>query len=260
MGLAKYITVAGYEGPESDYIHLFEAGSALHGAREEGKSDLDIAGVFIESPERNLGVHKIEHFVTSTGSNENRNTAEDEDIQTHSLRHWAMKAIAGNPTLVAYLFAPTTLPGTVWNTIILPNTDAFIARKHINAFMGYASNQLHRTFGGKGRGKHGQRPELEAQFGYDSKAASHLIRLMYEGIELMNTGRLTFPRPEKDLLLEIRRGKWSIDRIKKHFTELEQQLKACELTSSLPKTIDQARISTIVKNAYVSHWGSHGLL
>ena len=44
--------------------------------------------------------------------------------------------------------------------------------------------------------------------GYDIKAALHAIRLLNEGIELMRSGSITLPRPEKELLITIRTGNY----------------------------------------------------
>lgn len=40
--------------------------------------------------------------------------------------------------------------------------------------------------------------------GADYKALSHAVRVNAEGIELLTTGSITFPRPERDLLLQIK--------------------------------------------------------
>ena len=56
-------------------------------------------------------------------------------------------------------------------------------------FLGFADDQLKRMTGTKGRGKKGQRPEIEAKFGYDVKAAMHTLRLLNECKELLSEGR-----------------------------------------------------------------------
>ena len=262
MDLVNHAMSVGYSGRRDDIIHAFKAGSDLHGARIEGKSDLDVAGVFIEAPVLNLGIDKREHFITSTADNGVKNTTDDKDAAFHSLRHWACLAAGGNPTIIAYAFAPidSQLADSVWAQDVVPNVEHFIAKKHTNAFLGYAINQLKRLQGKLGAGKHGQRPELEALYGYDTKMAMHMIRLLQEGIELMKTGRLTFPRPEKDLLLQIRKGEWTLERVEQYFAELDAELRATELASPLPKNIDRAKVSSIISNAYLSHWRSQGLL
>jgi len=51
-----------------------------------------------------------------------------------------------------------------------------------------------------------ERAILEEKFRYDTKHASHLYRLITEGKELLLTGHITFPRPDVDILIQIRNG------------------------------------------------------
>lgn len=64
--------------------------------------------------------------------------------------------------------------------------------------------------------------KLEAKHGYDTKYAMYLIRLYGEAKELMETGRITLPRPNRDELIEIRKGNYSLREIQ----ELGQQLES----------------------------------
>ncbi len=57
------------------------------------------------------------------------------------------------------------------------------------------------------------RAELEKKYGYDCKHASNLVRLVYEAEELLMNGYITFPRPEADLLVDIRNGLWSYNEL-----------------------------------------------
>jgi predicted nucleotidyltransferase len=190
-------------------LHLFVGGSELHGAKLGGTDDHDIYGLFLEPAERSIGIDSAyEHFVWSTAGNDRRNTADDVDITLYSLRKWARLAARGNPTCLHFLFSNNeceTAYRKLWE-IISDNRELFLARDHIHQFVGFVDAQLGRLTGVRGRGKKGQRPELETEFGYDTKAGMHSVRLLYEAIELMRTGRITFPRPEKDLLINIRGG------------------------------------------------------
>ena len=88
----------------------------------------------------------------------------------------------------------------------------------------------------------------------------HFIRLMYEGIELMTTGRLTFPPPVKDLLLSIHKGEWSKEKVEELYKQLESEFITSESSSPLPPRIDRERVSAIVSHAYLSHWVVRGLI
>lgn len=253
----------GFHWP-NDIILAFLAGSHQHGARVEGKSDLDNAGVFIEPPHKVLGLDIEEHFTHNTSDNSRRNTADDEDYKLYSLRHWAKLAVKGNPSILSFLFTPSRIvdPGVngVWNQKILPNRVAFLASSHAAAFIGYGRSQLHRMQGTRGQGAHGQRPELVVLHGYDVKAAMHMIRLAHECVELLRTGQITFPRPERSVLLEIRRGQWAQSQIEQEYLKLETQIHEAERVSVLPKRVDRERVSEILTEAYMEHWRTRGYL
>lgn len=55
------------------------------------------------------------------------------------------------------------------------------------------------------------RADLEAKYGYDTKHAAHLCRLLGEGKELLTKGTITFPRPDAKDLLDIRNGLYPYD-------------------------------------------------
>lgn len=50
------------------------------------------------------------------------------------------------------------------------------------------------------------RAELERQYGYDTKHAVHLLRLLKMGVEILSTGQVHVYRPDRDWLLEVRHG------------------------------------------------------
>lgn len=57
------------------------------------------------------------------------------------------------------------------------------------------------------------RKELEEKYNYDTKAASHLFRLMTEGKELLLTGNITFPLVNANEILAIKNGKYEYEEI-----------------------------------------------
>lgn len=86
------------------------------------------------------------------------------------------------------------------------------------------------------------RSELVLKYGYDTKFASHLIRLLYEGLMLLERGELIFPLPMSDLLLDIKKGEWKLEEIIKHADRLEARLKAMESKTKLPKNANYKAI------------------
>ena len=78
------------------------------------------------------------------------------------------------------------------------------------------------------------RKELIHQYGYDLKYSSHLIRLLHEGIELLNTGQIKFPLACADEILSIRRGERTLEQVIKRAEELENQCRKSFESSHLP--------------------------
>jgi len=245
-------------------IHAFVGGSSLHGATK-GSSDTDYYGVFIEPQHKALGLDKFEHFCTSTSGNEARNTQDDVDVATWRLRMWAGLACKGNPTALNFLFAPNLLPmeleydmtpypsdrAVFWEPYVDRFRGLALSKKASKAFYGFASDQMKRLLGEKGAGKHGQRPELINNFGYDTKAAMHALRLIGEGIELMEHGRVTFPRPDKDFLIEVREGKYSLEKVSDLANRGLLLLDQAATVSKLPDTPDRDRMSKLVAEIYL---------
>src|ERR1700693_1528182 len=175
-------------------VHLFVGGSELHGAKVHGTDDLDIYGVYIEPPEMVLGLESLAHFVWSTAGNGRRNGPNDVDVTLYSLKKWAGLASKGNHTALHFLSAQTPVRNPIWMEIGR-NRIVFLARTYVKPFVGFADDQLKRMTGSKGRGKKGQRPEIEEKYGYDVKAGMHTLRLLYECKELLSDSTITMPRP-----------------------------------------------------------------
>lgn len=92
--------------------------------------------------------------------------------------------------------------------------------------------------------KAGNRKGLLNKYGFDVKFASHLIRLMFEGVELLKTGKLEFPLKERKLLLDIRKGKWDMEQVLNFSQQLENEIEDLIISSDLP---DKPRTEEIEK-------------
>lgn len=256
--IADEIISHGFPVEHGRLIHALVGGSQLHGVKLEGTDDHDIYGVYIETPECCLW-QDFEHFVTSTSPQTERNKAGDVDVTCYSLRKFARLAAAGNPTVLHMLFTPVESREVEWNALI-QSRSLFLAKTHAVKYKGYADAQLRRMTGATGRGKHGQRPELEDRSGYDVKAAMHVLRLLYEGIELLTGGWVTLPRPESERsrLLAVRRGEWSEDRVIAEANRLFANLERASEQSTLPKHVDLRAIRKLVTEIYLDAWSRWG--
>ncbi len=99
------------------------------------------------------------------------------------------------------------------------------------------------------------RGTLEEQFGYDTKHAMHLVRLLNMGEEILTDGTVNVLRPDVELLLDIRAGKWSYDELVK-FAEEKDVLIRTQLynTSPLPKMPDLHYAAKLLMEAQDMCW------
>lgn len=253
MGVSPYFGEAGFPY-SANLIMTFVGGSQLHGAKLEEKDDTDLYGIFIEPPEKILGTDSYEHFVHTTGGQRGGNRPTDTDVCLYSLRKWANLACKGNPSVLHFLFAKPVFQHFLWVRLGL-RPQMFLARSHVGAFLGYANAQLRRLLNQQGQ-KNVHRPFLEEQHGYDTKYAMHITRLLYEAEELMRAGTITLPRPEKELLIDIRRGKYKLYELERMNNELEVAALAAQEQSNLPERVDRAAISKIISQTYLDYWGT----
>jgi predicted nucleotidyltransferase len=251
--LLGLVRLSGFDRTDS-LVHLFIGGSELHGAKVGQTDDTDLYGVYIEDPEYALGLSPREHFVWSTAGDDRRNGPDDVDLTLYSLRKWAAMASKGNATALHFLFAdPVEVDPWAWRKI-QKSKSVFLSRMSARQFVGFADSQFKRLTGEKGSGKKGQRPEYIGKFGYDTKAAMHGLRLLYECMELMQHGRITLPRPEKELLIEVRGGSWTLERVLQHAQRMFKAVEDAVTESPLPEKVDRSAISALIATVQLEFW------
>lgn len=88
------------------------------------------------------------------------------------------------------------------------------------------------------------RAALEAQYGYDTKHAMHLVRLLLMADEILSGRGVIVKRPNADSLLAIRRGVWTYDELVDWATRTEASL--ATIDSPLPKQPNRHHLNTIL--------------
>jgi len=235
-------------------------GSTVHGLNvNDGIEDRDEMGVCVEPIEEAMSLWSpFEQFIYRSavereGRDGARSTAGDLDLTIYSLRKWMRLALRGNPTILLLLFTPDDqlIHCDPLGSALRALTPAIISRRVQQPFLGYLQAQKQRLTGERGQ-KRIHRPELEAMYGFDTKYAMHMLRLGYQGVELLKTGRLSLPmrEPERSFLLDVRRGKVSEQECLTRAGELEQQLVDLSTTSPLPEEPEEARVQEWLIDAY----------
>jgi hypothetical protein len=136
---------------------------------------------------------------------------------------------------------------------VYDNIPLFISKESLWPFIHYGNDQLQRLMGLRGQ-KDINRPILEQLYGYDTKYAMHIVRLMSEARELMKTGRITYPRPEVELLKDIRRGKYKLNDVVQMANDIQAEAIEAQKTASLPDKVDRNKLSELIADIHLEFY------
>jgi predicted nucleotidyltransferase len=231
-------------------------GSVVHGLHNPGTDDRDELGVCIEPPEYLLGFHRFEHFVYRTQPEGMPSGPGDLDLTVFGLRKFCRLALKGSPTTLLPLFVTGgehLLARTAAGEELQALAPAFVARSTGRAFLGYLDAQRKGLTGER----HATRTrELSGDHGYDTKYAMHALRIGYQGIELLRTGRITLPiaEPERSALREVRAGAVPLDAVLEHLARVDAELVAAAEAPGLRDTPDIDAVDRFVVRAYRAAW------
>ena len=239
-------------------------GSTVHGLNvNDGIEDRDEMGVCVEPLDMAMSLSgPFEQFVYRSaaereGRQNARSAAGDLDLTIYGLRKWLRLALKGNPTILLLLFTPDDQLVHIdeLGTELRQLTPAIVSRRVQAPYLGYLQAQKQRLTGERGQ-KRVHRPELEAMYGFDTKYAMHMLRLGFQGVELLTTGSLSLPmqEPERSYLRDVRLGRVSEQQCLTRANELERELSGLATRSLLPDAPDESRVADWMVEAYRRRW------
>jgi hypothetical protein len=128
---------------------------------------------------------------------------------------------------------------------------AFASRHAGKRFLGYLEAQRKRLVGERGQ-RDVNRVELIEQFGYDTKYAMHMLRLGHQGVEFLESGRLTLPMRDqvRSHLMDVRQGRSNLADVLEECTQLELRLAGLLDSSPLPPEPDSRTVESFVMDTY----------
>lgn len=231
-----------------DVILAGYMGSIAHGTyvpKSDPNSidDKDVMYVYIKPLEYYLGLGR--------GKDTRTYNIKEWDVVGYELRKYINLLLKSNPNVMSLLWIPEKycLFTSPIGNLLREKRDIFVSRQAYHSFTGYAYGQLKRMEHYKFEGYMGEkRKALVDKFGYDSKNAAHLIRLLRMGIEFLTEGKLIVEREDACQLISIKRGEWELDRIKAEADVLFKQAQEAYIRSKLPAEPDYARAEALLMN------------
>jgi hypothetical protein len=247
-----------------------EVGSGVHGTAIGGTDDRDEMGVCIEPPEYVIGLRphfppggedhpdRFEQYIYRTQPEGRRSGAGDLDLTVYSLRKWMRLALEGNPTVLLLLFAPerAIVETTPAGEELRDRAAMIVSRQAGERFAGYLNAQRRALLSHGGKGSDVTRPELIEAYGWDTKYGAHMVRLGVQGVELLETGRITLPVPQpwRTWITELRTGGHTMDEALALAGQLEAKIRDLLGTSALPKQPDYAAADEWLIRTYREAW------
>jgi len=215
-------------------------------------SDWDTRGIAMPSREVFFGLQSFE-----------MHEQKDPDETIYSLNKFVNLALTGNPNILELLFIdePLIQLDTHQSRELKANRALFITKKLFITYVGYAKAQLHKikADGNCAPEMKSRRSDDILKNGYDTKAATHLVRLMFQARELALDGNINFPMKGNELSAckGIREGKWKFEEVKETFEGALADLRKIEETSSLPEKPDFNRVNQLVMTINAEWYGSN---
>lgn len=229
---------------EERTILLAPTGSYAYGTHTED-SDKDFKGVCVPPIEYYLGLEAFNEYNTSGGKNF-KNTKDDVDVNIIHVNKFVKDAIQGVPNNIEILFVDPKdfLKITPMGQKLIDNRHLFLSKIIKQKFGGYAYSQIQKlkTKNSKGTG----RKDLIQKFGYDTKFFMHSIRLLTSGIEILENCDFQTFRPNRQLLLNCRNGKYSFEEALELVNHYDEKLKIAFEQSSLPTKPDYKKVNDLL--------------
>jgi len=235
----------------TDNYHLIciaITGSHAYGMQTKD-SDYDIMGLFLPPMGYILGLKNVEQVVLSK--------KDGVEGTIFDFRKWFKLMIQQNPNVLELLWHHESMyvfrDKEIW-PILIKERDKFLSKKLKHSFAGYAFAQLNRL--NKLNEKVNQnkkRLEEFQKYGYSTKNASHLFRLLNMAFDALVDKEVQVMRPERQLLISIREGIYTYDEIRKMADEKFARIEEAYMRSDLRNKIDFKFANTFLVRVLYRH-------
>jgi len=238
-------------------------GSIAYGVSSDN-SDLDVYGFCI--PPKDIIFPHLRGEILGFGRNKKRFEQYQQhhlkfndkqyDITIYSIVKYFNLAMENNPNIIDSLYTPINCVkhSTVVGNMVRESRDIFLHKGSWHKFKGYAFSSLHKMkskepiIGSKRR-------ELIEKYGYDTKYAYHIFRLLDEVEQILTEGTIDLKR-NKEQLKSVRRGEWTVEDIEKYFAKKESELETLYISSKLRYSPDEDSIKQLLMNCLEHHYGN----
>jgi len=208
-------------------------GSTAYGLNTEN-SDVDIKGIYLLPTSKVLEIgFSTEHTTVDHV---------DPDWCYHEVGKFMRLVMSGNPTLTELLFLSEYTILTPIGKLLVDNRDIFLSTDAIrNSYSGYAFSQTKRLATRTEQGLDGYDSSLKNRF---AKHTRHLVRLMIQCRQLLETGTLTVKVTPEERKYIFECGELPASEVIDLFMKLDSELKLVK--SVLPEKPNLDKVNDIL--------------
>lgn len=180
------------------------------------------------------------------------------DLTIYSIVKYFQLCMDNNPNMIDSLFTPRrcVLHSTPLAERMIEKRRIFLHKGAMHKLRGYAYAQLSKIEN-HSNSSNPDRQELIAAFGFDTKFSYHLVRLILEAEQILTEHDLDLER-NREILKSIRRGEWTLDRLKEFFYAKEKSLVDVYAKSTLRDVPDEDAIKALLMDCLETHYGNLG--
>lgn len=208
-------------------------GSHAYGM-QTATSDFDVMGLFLPPENYILGMDRVDQVQL--------HKIDNVEGMLFSFQKWYHLMFQQNPNVLEllwhtpsqYVFRDDIIWPMLYNT-----RGELLSKKLKHSFAGYAFAQMNRL--NKLNEKVNENPKrLEEfkKFGYSTKNASHMFRLLNMAFDALVDGEIQVMRPERQFLISIREGKYTYDEIVKMANDKFALIEEAYMRSAMRNKVD----------------------
>lgn len=247
--------------PNTHYLTMM--GSVVYGASTDN-SDKDVYGFCI--PPKDMVFPHLAGEIQCFGNQKKRfdvwqqhhieHKQTEWDFAVYSIVKYFQLLMENNPNMLDSISTPINAVIHMTQTAqhVRDNRRLFVHKGCYHKFRGYAMSQMAKIRS-KTKPSNPKRAASVEQHGYDVKYAMHLVRLLSECEQLLETGEMNLSK-ESALYRKVRAGEWSLDYLESWFESKEKHLEELVNQSSLPYGPNEDVIKQLLLECLEAHYGS----
>lgn len=248
-------------------MYLGYAGSAAYGVSKDS-SDMDCFGFCIppkevvfpysvggeilgfSTPKERFRVWSQHHVVDAEKPDKQY------DFSIYNIVDFFKLCMDNNPNMLDILFLPRRciLHTTQISELVRENRKMFLHKGAFHKLRGYAYRQLSKIEN-KTNSSNEKRAEDILKYGFDTKFAYHVVRLVLQCDQILTEHDLDIER-NSEILKSVRRGEWTLDQLQNWFVNKERSLEILYANSRLQHKPDEVKIKQLLIDCLEQHYGN----